>query len=170
MIKNDITDHNFAKRVHAQVASSAELWLWHAERLTRAANALWASDAKEVDGWMGYSLVAGLAIETTVKALWAFEGKIEVNEKGKLGGWGRNGHNLVWLTDEISFHLTGNDRRLAETLTACIQWGGRYPVSMNYADFGIYGIDLVTAENVDRLHRALREELGRRALSRQERT
>jgi hypothetical protein len=132
-------------------AREPSLWLGHARRLLRAADAVHQEfahvyadpyaqrDAPDDDLFLcgPYLLLAGMAIENMLKAV-LLQRRPELVRDGQLtkaGFGGGGGHNLSAMAREFSPALADRYADLLARLQAHVVWGGRYPVPLKAEHF-----------------------------------
>jgi hypothetical protein len=132
-------------------AREPSLWLGHARRLWRAADAVHREFAHALadrhtlrEAWdedrmlFGpYLLLSGMAIENLLKAA-LLQRRPELVRDGQLvksGLGGGGGHNLTVMAREVSPALADCYADLLARLQAHVVWGGRYPVPLKAEHF-----------------------------------
>ena len=135
-------------------AHDPKAWLAKARLLKRSADLIMESHKVELgrfekdssdfetihppDLWIVYMLLAGLALEVTIKAI--------VLGKDSKGFRSRKyyNHQLIDLIDTAGIKLNAMERRLAKQLFAFVVWAGRYPAPKRKEDMpvSIPGMDV----------------------------
>jgi hypothetical protein len=134
------------------IALSSKVWLLTARGLKNAADIIWqkwyslseiGKKKSEIEPseivniyeerctfFLIYMMLYGLALENLLKGI--IISKNPSNYKNKIR-WGKNkGHNLICLTNKISFKLTNDESKIINSLSEAIKWAGRYPVKQNH--------------------------------------
>jgi hypothetical protein len=134
----------FWKKQFIHVAKNPMAWVMVAEDLKEAANVLLV---KVKDDWQRplndeemihsispiYLMLAGLAIENLVKAIYIHRQYDVINdESGQLKKWGGNGHKIADMVRALQVSLNHKEWSLLERLQVHIEWAGRYPIPKNY--------------------------------------
>jgi hypothetical protein len=125
-----------------------EHWLCSASIMKQAADILFACcEAKDSAGNLKKpecinmdkpaTLLYGYAMENVIKALVIKRKPLKSSDFKKCSAW--HGHKLAPLLTWIEVELDGGERFLLNTLTAHINWAGKYPAAFEKEDFLISG-------------------------------